>query len=479
MSSALVTADVSPLKRLAMLPPERREEMLVAYAARAKLSVEQLIVRIAHDWEWVGRPKQQPPAFDWTYWLIRAGRGFGKTITGAQWAKKRALTNPGRRIALIGPTLADTRETMVEGESGLLSILPDYMLRGGSRSTAWNRGPVELYLANNSMFRGFSSVEPDRLRGPQHHDVWGDELASWKDAFKGDVLETTWSNAKLGCRLGEHPQFCLTTTPKANKLMKDILSIRNLALVVGSSYENRDNLSEIWWQEVVAPYEGTRLGAQEIMAAMLEDVEGALWTAAGLEKQRLREDPRDRAKRLGRIVVGVDPNASSDEAANSAGIIVAGHDGKPGNARNGYVLADRTITRGGPRAWAQAAVDAFHEWQADRIVAEKNQGGEMVELTIHTVDPNVPVKLVSASRGKRTRAEPIAALYEGSDTVAPRVWQVGIFPELEEEMTTWTPEAESPDRMDAAVWALTELMLGTSGTMRSTVPRGRIPTPAR
>jgi phage terminase large subunit-like protein len=193
----------------------------------------------------------------------------------------------------------------------------------------------------------------------------------------------------------------------------------------------------------------------------------------------LEELRRPAAPPLARIVVGVDPNASSDEAANSAGIVVAGHDGRPGNARSGYVLADRTIVRGGPRAWAAAAVKAYYDFQADRIVAEKNQGGEMVELTIHTVDPNVPVKLVSASRAKRTRAEPVSALYEGSETVPPRVFHVGVFPELEEEMTTWTPESESPDRMDALVWALTELMLGQSGAMKSTVPHGRIDRPTR
>jgi phage terminase large subunit-like protein len=468
--------DYSPLKRLAMLPVAEREAMLERYARDADLSLEQLILRISHDWQWLGRPKQQPPPGLWTYWLVKAGRGFGKTITGAQWSKGKALRRVCR-FALIAPTLQDVRTTMVEGETGLLSILPDAVLRGGTRASAWNRTTCELYLDNGTKFQGFSSEVPDRLRGPQHHYAWGEEVSSWLDAKQGDVLDSTFSNMKLGLRLGENPQACLTSTPKTNKLTKDLLALQEvgaLALTEGSSFENRDNLAEAWWKTVVAPLVGTRTGRQEVFAEMLEDVEGALWRLTQIEELR-----RPAAPPLARIVVGVDPNASSDEAANSAGIVVAGHDGRPGNARSGYVLADRTIVRGGPRAWAAAAVKAYYDFQADRIVAEKNQGGEMVELTIHTVDPNVPVKLVSASRAKRTRAEPVSALYEGSETVPPRVFHVGVFPELEEEMTTWTPESESPDRMDALVWALTELMLGQSGAMKSTVPHGRIDRPTR
>jgi phage terminase large subunit-like protein len=484
-----VAPDLSPLKRLALLPEEQREERLLEVARAAKLSVEQLIVRISSDWRWVGRPKQQPPPLPWTYWFLRAGRGFGKTISAAQWVKDRAEQHRGSadyegitcRIALVAPTLQDVRLTMVEGETGLLSILPPSMLRGESRSSAWNRGTCELYLANGTYFQGFSSEAPLRLRGPQHHYAWGEEVSSWIDAKQGNAVDSTFSNLTLGLRLGDYPQAVFTSTPKANKLTKDILAISpsDLALVIGSSYENRDNLSEVWWKTVVAPLEGTRTGRQEIMAEVLEDVEGALWTLAGIDEQRLKGDPHELAKSLHRIVVAVDPNVSSDEGSNAAGIIVCGSDGRPGNERKGYVLEDDTIVRGGPRAWAAAAVHAYHEWDADRIVAEKNQGGEMVELTLHTVDPTVPVKLVNASRGKRPRAEPISALYEGSDTLPPRIFHVGVFPELEEEMTTWTPESESPDRMDALVWGMTELMLKAGGTMKSTVPKGRIATPVR
>ena len=477
--TASAPPDLSRLKRLSLLPPAERAALVALYAKQAGLSEEQWILEIKDDWDFIGRPKQLTPTGGWTFWLLNAGRGFGKTISGAQWTKKKSLALPGARGALVAPTLADVRVTMVEGESGLLSILPDHQLRGGSRSTAWNRGTCELYLANETFLKGYSSEVPDRLRGPQHHFAWGEEVSSWEDAKEGDALETTFSNLKLGLRLGENPQAVFTSTPKANKLTKDLLAIdpEILATSRGSSFENRDNLSEVWWRNVVEPYVGTRLGRQEIEAEVLTDVEGALWTIGTIDGLRVAEAPP-----LYRVVVGVDPNASSDEAANSAGIVVAGRDGKTGLDRHGYVLADRTVVRATPRAWATAAIDAYHEFEADRVIAEKNNGGEMVSEILRTIDPSVPVKLVWASRGKRTRAEPISTIYEGSETMPGRIHHVGPpaqYAELEEEMTTWTPESESPDRMDALVWAMTELMLGPTGTMKASVTKGRIPTATR
>lgn len=469
-----VGAEFSRLKQLALRPPAERRRLVARYAKEAGLTEEEWLAAAFCDWRFVARPKQLPPPGDWTFWVIRAGRGFGKTRSGAEWTKGKVLGHPNCRFALVAPTLSDVRITMVEGETGLLSVLDDADLRGGARDTAWNRGSCELYLANGAYLKGFSSETPNRLRGPQHHYAWLEEYSSFEDAGVGDALETTFSNVKLGLRLGERPQAVLTSTPKANKLTKAVLGIGApvLVLTAGSSYENRDNLSEVWWQTVVLPYEGTRLGRQEIHAEVLDDVEGALWHSGQLDALRVREAPA-----LSRIVVAVDPNMTSGEAANDAGIIVAGH--SPGSPlrRHGYVLDDRTSMRGGPRAWARAAVDAYHDWKADRIVAEKNAGGEMVELTIHTVDPTVPVKLVTASRGKRTRAEPVAALYEGDEEAGnpPRCHHVGSYPELEEQMTTWTPEAESPDRMDALVWALSELMLAPDRGLATSVPKGRIP----
>lgn len=469
------TADLSRLKRYGKLPPTERAKVLKRYADESDLTLDEAAASLESDWAFNARPKQLTPEGLWTFWLIRAGRGFGKTLSGAQWTKRKSQELPGSRGALVAPTLADVRVTMVEGETGLLSVLPDDMLRGGSRDTAWNRSTCELFLANGTYLKGFSSETPNRLRGPQHHFAWGEEVSSWEDAKQGDALETTFSNLKLGLRLGERPQACLTSTPKSNKLTKDLLKVGAPVLVesIGSSYENRDNLSKVWWDTVVKPYEGTRLARQEILAEVLDDVEGALWSQAQIDALRVTEAPE-----LARIVVAIDPNMVSDEAANDAGIIVAGRTPAPSlQAAHAYVLHDRTITRGGPRAWARAAIDAYHEFEADKIIAEKNAGGEMVELTIKGVDPSVPVKLVTASRGKRTRAEPIAILYEGDEEKGnpPRAHHVGPLPLLEEQMVTWTPDAESPDRMDALVWALTDLMLGGTGVVKSHVPRGRIP----
>lgn len=470
----------SPLERLSYLSPFEREQFWAEEARKHGLAPAALKAMMLRSWRFVGRPKQQAPPGEWTYWYVMAGRGFGKTLTGAQWAKERGLEERCR-IALIAPTLRDVRFTMVEGETGLLSVLPNDALLGQSREIAWNKSTLELTLANGTIFQGFSSETPDRLRGPQHHYGWGEEVSSWKDAAKGDQMETTWSNFKLGLRLGKHPRACLTSTPKANKLTRELVALRSLVLVKGSSYENQANLSEQWWNDVVAPLEGTRTGRQEIEAELLEDVEGALWTRAMIDALRVETFPE-----LGRIVVAVDPNTTSGEAADDAGVIVVG---RGASDRHGYVLDDRTTTRGGPAAWATATVDAYHDWEADAIVAEKNQGGEMVTLTIKSVDPSVPVKLVHAARGKRTRAEPVASLYsqiEGRDGelvrpgIVHHVGPAARYADLEDEMTTWTGEGESPNRMDALVWGLSELRLWTPvSRQRSGVARGRIGGTAR
>jgi phage terminase large subunit-like protein len=364
--------------------------------------------------------------------------------------------------------------------------MPQQALLGQSPSVAWNKSLLELTLENGTIFKGFSSEEPDRLRGPQHHYAWCEEVSSWKDARLGDAMGTTWSNLKLGLRLGERPRAVLTSTPKANMLTKHLVSLADtgmLALVRGSSYENRGNLPEAWWRTVVAPLEGTRTGRQEIEAELLEDVEGALWTRAmidavritmpsGWQKQeRLREEW---GAKMQKIVVAVDPNTTSGRSADAAGIVVVGL----GFDRLGYVLDHRT-KRGGPKAWAAASVDAYRDWDADRIVAESNNGGEMVDLTIKGYDAAVPVRLVTASRAKRTRAEPIVSLYvhdEEHDKQAT-IRHVGAFPELEEEMATWTPADESPNRMDALVWGFSDLKMWRpmSAGYGSWAPSGDIP----
>lgn len=467
-----MTGSESPLERLAALPPHEREALIAEEARKHGMSPDHLKGMLLRSWRFVGRPKQQAPDGDWMFWFLLCGRGFGKTLSAAQWVKERAVEQECR-IALVAPTRGDVISTMVEGETGLLSVIPTAALFGQSREAAWNKTLMELTLANGTMFKGFSSETPDRLRGPQHHYVWGEEVSSWDDARKGDVLETTWSNLKLGLRLGVRPRAVLTSTPKTNKLTRDVLGMpdRSLVVVRGSSYENRQNLAVSWWDTVVAPLEGTRTGRQEIEAELLEDVEGALWTRAMIDLGRVIAEPP-----LSRIVVAIDPNATSGETSDSAGIIVCG---RGHSDRHGYVLADRTIVRGGPAEWSQAAVDAYHDWKADHIVAEKNNGGDMVSMVIKAVDPSVPVKLVSASRGKRTRAEPISTLYDrkdGDGNPSPSVHHVGVFEDLEDEMTTWAGEADSPDRMDALVWALTELEIWKPQQQpaRSSVPRRQI-----
>lgn len=464
----------SPLERLADLSPVERETVLIVFAQERGITVDELKATMLNSWRFTGRPKQQAPPGDWLFWWIRAGRGFGKTLSAAHWTKDRGLERRCR-IGVIAPTLGDVRSTCFEGITGLLAVIPNDALLGQTRSIGWNKSLLELTLANGTVIKGFSSEEPDRLRGPQHDYVWGEEFSSWRDAPKGDALDTTFSNMKLGLRNGPKPQAVLTSTPKANRLTKELaaLSADLMVMVLGSSYENRSNLSEQWWRAVVAPLEGTRTGRQEIEAEILEDVEGALWTRLMIDRLRV-----DAAPPLSKIVVAVDPNTTSGESADNAGIVVAGlgH-----SDQHGYVLADRTQTRGGPRAWAQAAVDAYYEFEADLIVVEVNNGGEMCELVIHSVDPTVPVKKITASRGKRTRAEPVAALYEADEEreKVGRVHHVGPaadFAALEDELTSWVAGDASPGRLDAAVWALTELKLWAAPPvpMRTFVPgRGR------
>ena len=297
----------SPLERLADLEPSDRETLLASEAERQGITVDHLRALLLRTWRFTGRPKQHPPDGDWTFWWILAGRGFGKTISASHWVKDRGLESRCR-IGVIAPTLGDVRSTCFEGVTGVLSVIPPGALLGQSPSIAWNKSLLELTLANGTIIKGFSSEEPDRLRGPQHHYVWGEEVSSWKDAPHGDSLNTTFSNMKLGLRLGDRPRAVLTSTPKPNKLTKELaaLDASLLALVRGSSYENRVNLPEAYWEAVVAPLEGTRTGRQEIEAEIIEDVEGALWTKAMIDGLRVKEAPP-----LSRIVVAVDPNTTS------------------------------------------------------------------------------------------------------------------------------------------------------------------------
>ncbi|NVN88597.1 MAG: DNA-packaging protein [Rhodopseudomonas sp.] len=391
-------------------------------------------------WRAKARPSQLPPPGDWNGWAVISGRGFGKTWVGSNWTNELAETGVAKRIALIGATASDVRDTMIEGESGILATAP-----------SWNRPQYEpskrrLTWSNGAMGTAYSSEEADRLRGPQHDFLWGDELAAWNDP------QSTWDMAMFGLRLGQHPRWLVTTTPRPIKLLKQILAREGADVVVsrGSTYENAANLAGPFLDAIRARYEGTRLGRQELNAELLLDHPGALWTREMIEQAAFR----GRLPDMKRVVVAVDPSGTrgEEDTGDSVGIVVAGL----GTDDFGYVLADRTCKLS-PAGWGRAAVDAYREFKADRICAERNFGGAMVEHVIRTVDPNVSYREVTASRGKIARAEPIASLYEQG-----RVRHVAMFPELEDQMTAMTGDGfiggGSPDRCDALVWALTELM---------------------
>lgn len=385
---------------------------------------------LAHDWSFWARDKQRLPDAPFFVWLILAGRGFGKTRTGGEtvriWVKNNAYVN------LIGATADDARDIMIEGESGILAICPaserpDYV--ASKRQLQWPNGAISLI---------FTADEPERLRGKQHYKVWADEVGSWR-------YPEAWEQAMLGLRLGDNPQALVTTTPKPTKLMLGLVADKRNIVTKGSTYENRANLAGGFFDYVISKYEGTRLGRQELNAELLTDSPGALWKRDKIDECRVLKAPET----LTRVVVGVDPTASS--TGDEAGIITSGYFGN-----DYYTLSDDSM-QGSPQAWASAAVTAYHRNKADCIAAEKNNGGEMVEAVIKQVDSSVNVKLVWASRGKATRAEPIAAIAEQG-----RDHHVGTFAALEDELCMWVPGDASPNRLDAKVWAMTELS-GESG----------------
>jgi phage terminase large subunit-like protein len=391
------------------------------------------------EWLKTARGNQLPPDHnDWTYWILLAGRGFGKTRTGMEDAAWYGLTNPGHRIALVAATQADARDTLVEGESGLLACLPEGAL------VKWNRSLGELVLVNDARYKLFSGQEPERLRGPQHHRAYADELCAWE-------YPETYDQLMFGLRLGYHPKIVITTTPKPTPLVRRILSDPATHITRGSTFDNAGNLAASTIEQLRKKYEGTRLGRQELYAEVLDDVPGALWTRDMIDEARRPVPIPD----LRRVVVAIDPSGArdeNDENADEIGIIVAGKD----HNDHAYVLADRSC-RLSPLGWAQRAIHAYREFNADCIIAERNYGGAMVEHTLKTVDRNAKFEEVVASRGKVVRAEPVAAFYEQK-----RVHHCAPLSELEDQMCLLTSDGYmgdgSPDRVDALVWALSMLL---------------------
>ena len=401
--------------------------------------LDRLVAR-RYDWQ-VNQARETqlpPPNNNWATWVALAGRGWGKTRTAAEWLAWQASRNKNTRWAIVAPTFSDARDTCSEGPSGIVNIL-----REMGTLKHYNRSMGEILLTNQSKIKLYSAEEPDRLRGPNFHGGWFDELAAQNSG--------AWDQYKFALRLGEHPQTVITTTPRPTKIIKALLNRDDTIVVRGSTFDNAANLSPSALAELRLRYEGTRLGRQELYGEVIDDVEGALWSRNIIEAGRTETHPA-----LIRIVVGVDPAVTSGENADFTGIVVAGvsSDG------HYYVLEDVT-TKASPDGWARIAVDAYHRHNADRIIGETNNGGDMIELLMRQVDPSVSYKKVTATRGKLVRAEPIASLYEQH-----RAHHVGMFTELEEQMCSYTIDSkDSPDRMDALVWALHDLMESTSTMM--------------
>lgn len=392
-------------------------------------------------WPFWARPNQLAPEGDWNTWLVLAGRGFGKTRMGSEWVRGLAHRFPGCRIALVAETAADARDVMIKGDSGLLNCDPTL------DEDCWSPTNRCLSWRNGSKAYTYNGTTPDQLRGPQHHFAWVDELA------KFEYMQDAWDQTQFGLRLGEHPQALVTTTPRPLPLIKKLVNDPDTYVTRGSTLDNASNLSKNAVKQLYDRYGGTRLGRQELEGEILGDIPGALWTRASIDDTRLKLPPED----LIRVIVAVDPATSSEEGSDETGIVVVALARDDDGYARGYVLEDASL-RGTPEQWASTAVKLYRKWQADKIVAEKNQGGAMVESVIKAADRSVPVKLVHASRGKVIRAEPISALYEQG-----RIHHVGQFDLLEDQMCTFSVDnvrnssTGSPDRVDALVWGLTEL----------------------
>lgn len=417
----------SVAEKLAALPSEARAK---AISALTDAEAAALLT----DWRgFLARPDQIMPEGDWSIWLLLAGRGFGKTRTGAEAIREVVTRGIAGRIGLIAETAADARDVMV---AELCSIFPN----GETPVYVKSNRCVEFH--NGAKAWTYNATEPDQLRGPQHDFLWHDELAKWRYARE------TWDQAQFGLRLGKHPRQIVTTTPRPIELIKNIVAGNEgkVHITRGKTMDNRANLAPAFLERIEARYAGTRLGRQELEAEILGDLPGALWQQSTLDLYRVTEAPE-----LARIVVAVDPAITNTEESDEHGIMVAGI----GADQTGYVIDDQTM-RGSPAEWARRAISLSKTHGADGVVVEVNQGGDMVAHTLRTIAPNLNIIEVRATRGKHVRAEPIAALYEQG-----RVRHVGQFPELESQLTQFTVAGyegeDSPDRADSLIWALTEL----------------------
>lgn len=406
-----------------------------------KTLTPEILAALKYNWPFWARPDQLPPEDDeWVTWLILAGRGWGKTRTGAETIRDWVMSGKYGRIALVGETTADVRGVMVDGESGLLNIGPK------DERPEYFPSLRQLKWPNGAIATTYNATEPDQLRGPQHDAAWCDEIAKWK------YIQETWDQLQFGLRLGDKPRQILTTTPRPLALLRKMLNDPYVRVTKGRTLDNRGNLAASFMHQIEERFGGTRLGRQELDGEILDDVPGALWQRGNLDEHRIKEAPD-----LERIIVAVDPAASSEEGSDENGIVVVGLARDADGYARGYVLEDASL-RGTPEEWSRKAVQMYRKYSADKIVAEKNQGGEMVLSVLRSADRSVPVTLVHASRGKYIRAEPISALYEQG-----RIHHVGRHDKLEDQMCFFSvdnvrnPANGSPDRVDALVWGLSEL----------------------
>jgi len=445
----------------ALPPPKRRSVLNHLGKGNKKATYDSLL----YDWTFWARPKQLPPPGDWSVWVLRAGRGFGKTRTGAAWVHERALAHAGRWIALVARNPAEARDYMIEGPGGLLrNTHPD-------QRPLYEPSKKRLTWPNGSWATVYSAEEPDELRGFSGDTAWLDEFCKYKIVKMGNntrsYAQEVWDNLAFGMRepSGDRPRRLITTTPRPIPLLKKIEAMPLTVVAVGTSYENRANLDPDWYRDTIAPYEGTRLGRQEISAEIVDDVPGALWTRALLDAALVETE----LPTMKRVVVGVDPSGTAgDDGANEVGIVAAGL-GVDGLL---YVLGDYTCSLS-PDAWGRQVMRAYNAHSADRIVVESNFGGAMAEHVIKTVDRTAPIRMVVASRGKVVRAEPVAALYESTPARPSRVKHVPGLARLEDQLCAMTAAgyvgSNSPDRVDALVWAITDLAITPRGEQRTSL----------
>ena len=434
---------------------------------------EEAKINLPYHWEVLSRPEQYSPPGDWDIWLYLAGRGAGKTRSGAEWVNEERKKNARRRIAFVAATAADVRDIMVEGDSGIITVLsptdkPNY--EPSKRRLTWSASSISIpgspvRKLPQCIATCFSAEKPDQLRGPQHDLAWADEMAKWPR------MQDAYDNLMFGLRIGENPKLFISTTPRPVKLIKELVKDPNCVITTGTTYDNRMNLAPTFLGRLLKRYEGTRLGRQELLAEILDDNPDALFTRENLDQFRVKLT-KELLNKIESSVVALDPAVTIGEASADTGIICAGMAIEEDDMEHYYILADRTV-HSKPRGWARTAIMTHDEWFCNAVVGEVNNGGDMIEHTLRTISweegedytpgSDIYYESVRATKGKLIRAEPVSALAEQG-----RLHIVGNMPDLEDQMCTWSASLgeKSPDRLDAMVWAVTWLQQNSPGSVR-------------